>query len=116
MKHSTPSPTKPQQRRFRLIYAIGCLPCRLRGFPYVPCHINHLLRGGVRLGHDYTIGECPWHHVGEPPDEMDAATATGVYGPSRKLQAKAFHEQFGSDDALLAEQNRLIERREAFVL
>jgi len=100
------------------IYQLGCLPCRVRGW-FSPCQVHHLnldgKAGQKRLGDDATIGLCPWHHVGEPIQGMTAAECRRQVGPSLK-QSNAFRDTFGTDDELLARQNRLIERAERAVI
>ncbi|MGB1561573.1 MAG: Ref family recombination enhancement nuclease [Sinimarinibacterium flocculans] len=104
-----PAPNAAQQERFRRMYQVGCICCRLVGLGHVECQINHHLSGGRRISHDATTGECPWHHVGEPPAGMTPSEARAAFGPSRKLESRLFHVQFGSDEQLLAFQNRLID-------
>ena len=57
--------------RYLRIHEIGCLACRRRGWVR-PCQVHHLnldgKAGQKRRGDPYTIGLCPWHHVGEPAD------------------------------------------------
>lgn len=106
-------------RRFNRIYQIGCLPCRMRGW-FTPCHVHHLnldgKAGQERRGDEYTIGLCPWHHVGEPPGILSAREARNILGPSLKLHSREFRAEFGSDDDLLARQNELIEQAEKLVV
>ena len=100
---STGAPTKEQQLRFVAIKDIGCIAC-LRNGVTVACEIHHLTIGGKhgqkRRGHDFSIGLCSFCHRGVGED-------TGY--PSYALQPRKFREVFGDDDALLAEQNRLID-------
>lgn len=111
---STGTPTRAQQARFDAIREVGCIACRMRGLARF-AEIHHLTVGGrhgqKRRGHDATIGLCPWHHRGENTSgERDPAA---LYGPSYAHQPRAFRETFGSDEALLAMQNELIEGRKA---
>lgn len=107
------------KRRCQRIYQIGCLACRRRGWESM-CQVHHLNLGGhagqVRRGDEFTIGLCPWHHVGEPINGMPANTCRWLVGPSLKLQPRAFRNEFGSDDDLLAEQNKLIATAELQVV
>jgi hypothetical protein len=100
--------------RYRRIYDVGCLCCRRKGW-FSPCQVHHLNADGKagqkRRGDVFTIGLCPWHHVGEPLSGMTEAQCRARFGPSLK-SSRAFREAFGTDDSLLAEQNRLIEREE----
>jgi hypothetical protein len=107
-RRGTPA-TKAQVARFEAIHRTGCIACRKRG-KVRPATIHHLTIGGrhgaPRRGHDFTIGLCDWHHLGcGPRVEM-----TEKLGPSYYHQARAFREEFGQDDELLAMQNDLIAR------
>lgn len=103
------------ERRFQRIYQIGCLACRKRGW-FNECQAHHLnfdgKAGQKKLGDEYTIGLCPWHHVGEPLSPMTAQQCRRCLGPSLKLESSAFREKFGDDESLLTEQNALIESYE----
>jgi hypothetical protein len=79
-------------------------------------HLNFDGKAGqARRGDEYTIGLCPYHHVGEPIYGMSVEQCRDVLGPSLKLHSRAFRDEFGSDDDLLARQNELIERAERAV-
>jgi hypothetical protein len=110
MKSSLSSPTPAQQRRFSIIQQIGCLCCRVaREIVGVACDIHHVLSAGKRISHDAAIGICPWHHRGvRPPEFRNDRAATAALGPSRVVSPAAFRKMFGSDEALLERQNRLI--------
>lgn len=91
--------------RCQRIYQIGCIACRLRGWVN-QCQVHHLNLGGhagqVRRGDEFTIGLCPWHHVGEPIRGLTAHVCRMLYGPSLKVESRRFREEFGDDDTLLA--------------
>ena len=114
---STGKPTKAQSSRFQHIRAIGCLACLKGGKQSPTPEVHHLTKTGrhghKRRGHDFTIGLCGWHHQGVPRAGFDERTAAKVHGPSYKLHARAFREQYGQDDDLLVLQNQLIALREA---
>jgi len=107
------------ERRCQRIYEIGCLPCRKRGW-FNECQVHHQNldehAGQKRLGNEFTIGLCPWHHVGEPVGGLTRTQCRRCLGPSMKLEPVAFRQVFGDDEALLAEQNRLIEAHERAVV
>lgn len=105
----------PDERdtRYFAIRSIGCIACLLFGVAgIVGPQIHHLnfgdRHGGARLGDEYTVGLCPWHHVGQPPERMWKAEAQERMGPSWELNPNAFRERFGTGVQLLAYQNRLI--------
>lgn len=106
---SLPPATAEQKRRWELIGDYGCLCCRLLLGIRRACEIHHQTVGGKhgapRLGHDFTIGLCPWHHRGKAwmGEEADR------WGASFALTPRDFRHQFGNDHWLLAEQNRLIQ-------
>ena len=95
----------PELRDFA-IREIGCIACLSDGRGYVPCEKHHLLTTGLhgngkRRGEQATVGLCSYHHrgIGAPVDYL---------GPSLAREARAFRARYGSDDALLAYQDRLI--------
>lgn len=101
----------PLERRFHAIYQIGCICCHKLGYHH-QCQIHHLNLGGMagqkRRGDLFTIGLCPWHHVGEHPQGYTEGAMTLKLGPSLKLHSKRFRARFGNDDALLVYQDTLI--------
>lgn len=103
---SLPPPTAEQRRRWELIRADGCVACHVWGAGFMLAEIHHLKSGNVRMGHDYTVGLCPWHHRGVrafPQHEMEQA-----HGPSLANGVKTFWNEYGSDEWLLNAQNILI--------
>ncbi|MGH9809349.1 MAG: Ref family recombination enhancement nuclease [Terriglobia bacterium] len=100
-----------RERRFRRIKEIGCLACRACGW-FSTCEIHHLnlcgQAGRVRRGDEATIGLCAHHHRGT----WLPASLKGKLGPSLALSSKAFRRRFGTDDELLAKQDRLIAEAE----
>ena len=108
---STPRPTPAQERRFALIKDIGCLACRKRGITEQGCEIHHQTLDGKagqrRLGHDFTVGLCCWHHRGGRPPGVTFAEMVRTFGPPL-TRSRLFREMFGSDAELLELQNRLI--------
>jgi hypothetical protein len=109
-----------RDRRCQRICELGCLACRRRGWFGQPCQVHHLNldqhAGQQRLGDEYTIGLCPWHHVGECFQGRTKEWMRDHFGPSMKHEPVKFRDEFGSDLELLAEQNRLIERAESNVV
>lgn len=104
-----------RERRFRRIKEIGCIVARRKGLWMLP-EIHHqnfnAHAGGKRLGDEFTIGLNRWSHRGVPPDGMTAAEARVLLGPSLAREPNQFRAEFGSDETLLAFQNRLIAERE----
>jgi hypothetical protein len=112
VKKSTGKPTKAQQDRFVRLRNIGCIACRKRGFLCVVPEIHHCnldgKAGQKRRGHDFTLPLCGWHHQGKPGPLWSAKFTKDLLGPSLKLQSRAFRQEFGTDDELLAEVNAML--------
>jgi hypothetical protein len=109
------SPTKAQSRRIDTIKRAGCMACRINDRRLWPrcdgegSDAHHLLSGGRRRGHAYTIALCPWHHRGNRPEDCRTdADALHRYGPSLAKGTRMFRETYGTDDELLTAQNELI--------
>ncbi len=104
-------PTAEQVRRWDLIRARGCIVCVMHEL-IVPAEIHHLTVGGKhgapRLGHDFTIGLCCWHHRGEKWSNSTSDDMDDYLGPSYAKTPRAFRHEFGSDQYLLRCQNLLI--------
>lgn len=102
---------RAKERRFSRIRDIGCLCSRRKGW-YVAPEVHHLNlgqhAGAPRRGDEFTIGLSAWHHRGVPLLGMNAKQCTQMLGPSMALEPVRFREVFGTDDELLAEQDRLI--------
>lgn len=59
------APTVDESRWMNAIVAYGCIACHLDGMAPRPTAVHHILRGGVRMGHRFTLGLCdPGHHQG----------------------------------------------------
>lgn len=56
------APTVAEAAYMASIAALGCIVCRLAGRLDVPAEVHHLLRGGQRIGHGWTIPLCSPHH------------------------------------------------------
>ena len=113
--HSKAKPaTRAEKKRMERIVELGCVACRKDHRIASSCgvaEVHHLLDGGVRRGHAFTICLGMWHHRGlpkNPTEEKACAWAEHWYGPSLYHDARAFRERYGSDDELLAYQNELL--------
>lgn len=58
------NPSKEEQAWMDWIVQQGCSICRS------PAEVHHLVSGGRRLGHLFTIGLCPVHHRSGRDDEI----------------------------------------------
>ena len=113
MKHSTGNPTKAEQDRIEKFRWIGCVVSLVYlKIADVPYDVHHLVEGGSRLGHLYTIPLSPWHHRGVVPLGRSALEMTERFGPSKALSPQAFAARFGSDHELLEMTNALIAAHE----
>lgn len=103
MKSSLPKPTKSEQARIERMLIMGCAACAAIGIEnhhQIECH--HMLLGGKRMGHRFTIPLCKGHHQGAFTETQKvmldyfqrASIASGrklfkaVFGTERKLCEK----------------------------
>lgn len=114
---STGKATVAESARIAMVKKLGCICCMLNMQFWMPvpyrgvCEAHHLLSGGRRRGHLFTIGLCRWHHQAVPPQEgMGKEASQLVYGPSVATGSKPFHQMYGTDDELLEFQNALLAR------
>lgn len=94
------TPTKADLARFDALHRIGCIACLKAGSGYRAPDIHHILSGGFRMGHQFTLPLCPEHH---------RFPSTGaVVGPSLADGSRVFAAKFGTQMELLAEVNARI--------
>lgn len=84
------APTKDEAAWMSALIEYGCIACRHLGHGYVAPEIHHILRGGVRMGHKFTLPLCTNHHRG------------GAQFASRHPWRERFEATFGTEWALLA--------------
>lgn len=112
---STTTPTAEEQAHIDLVKKLGCLCCWMMGYPHdieagALVEAHHLLSGGIRRGHLFTVGLCLWHHRGRTyVFGWDHGKHRAKLGPSLAEGSDPFHEAFGTDDQLLDFQHRLID-------
>ena len=103
---SLPPPAPDELRRWDKLRDYGCICCRQRLGVFEHAEIHHLLLGGRRMGHRFTVGLCAWHHRGA------AAALPGhtraLRGPSLMDGSKTFAITFGSNAELWAANDRAI--------
>ena len=114
--------TAVQRDRIVMVKELGCICCQMNradGRPtafFGMAEAHHLLSGGRRRGHEFTIGLCQWHHRGVPPFESARASdMVRTFGPSVATGSRAFHERYGTDDELLEYQEQLLAGARAFL-
>lgn len=91
------TPTKAESDRMTRIVEYGCIVSRLKWRIYSPPDVHHLLDGGRRMGHWYTIPLNPWFHRGICESGMSQRDMARVYGPSMALDLPGFEFEFGGD-------------------
>jgi hypothetical protein len=104
------------QVRDYAIREIQCIACRLIGRRPMPAAKHHLISTGLhgngkRRGEKATIGLCDYHHQGASQVGTQRARSLKEqgYGPSLADEPRAFRARFGTDNELLALQDKLIE-------
>lgn len=107
--------TAADRERFYMLRLYGCAACRKLGVnghhPEIhPPEIHHLVEG-YRLGHEYTIPLCVWHHRGERENlDVSMDRMRHFFGPSMAREKKAFIKEFGSERELLMEVNKWLDQ------
>lgn len=57
------TPTREEREWMEWVTGYGCIACRLDGRPPRPTAVHHILQGGRRMGHLFSLGLCdPGHH------------------------------------------------------
>ena len=85
-------PTKLEREWMAAIASLGCIACRKDGIPDSPACVHHIISGGRRMGHLFTVPLCPEHHKSD-----------GRNVPSIHYQKRTFVQRYGSELDLLAE-------------
>lgn len=93
--------------RFAQLHTLGCIVCLRRHTPRY-CDVHHLVEGSRRLGHQFTIGLCEWHHRGVPIHDGGAKATEEIFGPSLARSKREFVRAFGSERRLLRFTNLLL--------
>jgi hypothetical protein len=94
MKHGKVPATVEEKHWMASVAAFGCIVCHLQGRGYVPCAVHHIVEGGRRVGHLWTIGLCdPGHHQNTPDRteisrHPDKARFVAAYGTEYELREK----------------------------
>ena len=90
--------------RYEKLQAFGCVCCRILGHKNTQVDIHHLVEGKKRLGDDYTIPLCAFHHRGIIPLPPENAPKGWLsqWGPSRHYHGRrAFEKHWGTERELL---------------
>lgn len=96
-------PTKDEATWMADIVTLGCIACLLDGVLPRQTAVHHILRGGVRIGHLFTLPLCdPGHHQNGQPFGLI----------SRHPWKARFERRYGTEmDLLLLVQNRVLEMK-----
>lgn len=96
--------TVAEQEWLDAIVEFGCVACWLDGHPSRPCCPHHLLRGGQRMGHLFTIPLCdPGHHQNAPAGMV-----------CRHPYKARFEQRYGAEqDLLQLVYDEIVRRRAA---
>lgn len=90
--------TKAEKKWRDAIIQLGCIVCRLEGKDS-PAEQHHLLSGGRRMGHMFSIPLCYLHHRS---GRNDAEVV------SRDQNQRRFEARYGTEAFLLAKTKELI--------
>lgn len=70
--------------------------------------MHHLVEGGKRLGHLFTIPLSPWYHRIVVPSGMVEKEAYDMFGPTLEKHKREFVARFGTEHELLRMTNELL--------
>jgi hypothetical protein len=105
LKHGKKPATVEEKRWMASVAAFGCIVCHLQGRGYVPCAVHHIVEGGRRVGHLWTIGLCdPGHHQNTPDRteisrHPNKARFVAAYGTEYELREKFIALISGTSEA-----------------
>lgn len=112
---STGNQTRQEAAWIADVKRSGCLCCAIKGYhwdddgPLVEAH--HLLSGGIRRGHLFTVGLCQWHHRGvKAVDGWSLPMHRRLLGASLAEGSVRFREEFGDDESLYSLQQSIVEQ------
>lgn len=102
-----PAETAEEHERNQRAKRAGCIACYLDGRNACGAvETHHVKLGNRQVGHRFTIELGAWHHQGIKPSALSAVVVEQLFGPSLARNPRAFHERYGSDQALLDAQDR----------
>ena len=91
--------TKAESRWLNQITQLGCIVCRLFHGTYSPAEAHHMLSGGRRRGHMFTIPLCILHHRSGRNDDQVV---------SRDHNQRRFEARYGTEQSLLETTRELV--------
>jgi hypothetical protein len=90
------SPTVAEQRWIDSIVEYGCVACRADGMAPRPTAVHHILRGGRRIGHLFTLPLC------DTPSGGHHQNGAAIGLVSRHPYKARFEARYGTELELLA--------------
>lgn len=81
------------------ICELGCIVCHTEKGVYSPAEVHHMLSGGRRLGHLFTLPLCFLHHRSGRNDELVV---------SRDQNQRRFEARYGKESDLLEKVRQLV--------
>lgn len=93
--------TKAEKEWFDDITRVGCIVCRRERRYCVPAEVHHMLSGGRKMGHLFTLPLCFEHHRSGRNDERVT---------SRDHNQRRFEARYGTEAGMLEEVRGLVER------
>jgi hypothetical protein len=112
MVGKTKPATKAEKARMDRISQMRCVACWMTGLCCGKTEVHHLTSGGRRRGHMDSVPLGQWHHRGIPLEGYTSNQMRLHFGPSLRLESKAFRATYGTDDELLAKVNAIISELE----
>jgi len=97
-------PTKAEKQWMNAITQLGCICCHLTGKGQTPAEPHHMLSGGRRLGHLFTIPLCPTHHRSGRNDKEVV---------SRDQNQRRFEARYGTEKSLLEKTRQMVNAMKA---
>lgn len=121
MWSKAPPPTKEEASRIEQAKVGPCMACLALASQHLlaawqvvyGCDYNHAKSGNIRRGHAFGFALCKWHHMRVPMEGKTFGRMREIYGPSLLDGSRVFHETYGSDDELIAQQTYINELRKA---
>lgn len=77
MHTSLRPPTKYESERIEAMMRLGCVCCAQSGIAHIAQECHHILDGGRRMGHWFTLPLCRGHHQGDFNKEQRQALPFG---------------------------------------
>lgn len=92
--------------RSPLVRSLPCVCCEIEKMEQPnPTEEHHLNLGGYagkkRLGDDYSVPLCGWHHRSVIQPGRTASLMDALWGPSMARTKRQFRKTYGPDDYLL---------------